>query len=949
MNKEVLEHFAINRDAYAVNRGFYFQYLCVLKKWIEKFLSGEKTNLFTEVDEDIKEVGDKLVFTQVKCYSGKLSLESKEIRKTIFNFFYIYLAEKEKATEIQFVFETNTSVSPKEKLLNAWITELPNISDNIFSLILKKVSEILVRELSKRHKEQQKKFTNNLLEKEAQVEKYNIFKSEINPVTVKNFVKTINWYFGDKAPEIAIYSMYSEIIELLKNEKFQGRPPIILLEVFLSEIYRCSQEKDKSKRVLNSQKIESILYLKDEELKPYINEKLITLLGVQFSDLWKQVEDIQKAQIEQGFKLQEINNVINEKAQSANLAKYLTSLPHLNIDEVFGRIEDVQELLVLIKKNKHIAIKGLGGMGKSTLANFFTHKFEKNYEHIIWISANDNLMKAFLDNEYLVESLGLNRDLKEDAVKRFTRILRILNDVSGNGLMVIDDFKSDADTLRKLKNLKSWQIIITTQAQLPDIVSFIIPKLSFEHAKQLYLKYVPLSQDSDEAFTKLFEEINYNILVLELAAKTISNSIDLNILAFVKYIREQQLDDVDLEIDIENNEDYETVRFFSQLQRIFNIAELNYEDQYDLGFFALLPSNGFQITELVEWYGKDFEKTNKVQFANLINKLHKIGWIERNGDDVFMHKMLKESILYKNRKRKNAFVEYFQQLSWLAKRLHEGISSEASKAIRFLKYGESILESIKEPYRFSVEQPLLIIENEVLTANNWLNLKDDLTTRWKDLIRRAESCLIFDVNSLGSMYNNYALELRRNGEVEKAIYFLEKGINTYEESQGQKIIVPLINLGNFYLEINDMEQFKNTFDKIMNIRKKYKIFDDVTISMQCNLLGIAFQNVEDNVTAIKYFNMAIKEHYLLPQNVRNDINVVIFRNNLAFNYLLNGEKENAKSEISKAIAEFYKLGIKKSTVLTQTLTTFVLILQETGNEMEANQVKEILRKMLEEE
>ena len=87
MNKEVLELLSVNRDAYAVNRGFYFQYLCVLKKWIGNFVNGENIKVFTEVDEDIKEVGDKLVFTQVKCYSGKLSLVSKEIEKTVFNFF----------------------------------------------------------------------------------------------------------------------------------------------------------------------------------------------------------------------------------------------------------------------------------------------------------------------------------------------------------------------------------------------------------------------------------------------------------------------------------------------------------------------------------------------------------------------------------------------------------------------------------------------------------------------------------------------------------------------------------------------------------------------------------------------------------------------------------------------------------------------------------------------
>jgi len=74
-----------NRDAAAVNRGFYYQYLNVLKKWIDNYISDNKADISTEVGDDIKEINGRIVFTQVKCYSSTFNLKSKEIHKALLN------------------------------------------------------------------------------------------------------------------------------------------------------------------------------------------------------------------------------------------------------------------------------------------------------------------------------------------------------------------------------------------------------------------------------------------------------------------------------------------------------------------------------------------------------------------------------------------------------------------------------------------------------------------------------------------------------------------------------------------------------------------------------------------------------------------------------------------------------------------------------------------------
>lgn len=62
--------FKRNTDAIFTNRGFYYQYLSVLKKWVTNFVNDNDTPIYTEVENDIKEIGENYIFTQLKCYSS---------------------------------------------------------------------------------------------------------------------------------------------------------------------------------------------------------------------------------------------------------------------------------------------------------------------------------------------------------------------------------------------------------------------------------------------------------------------------------------------------------------------------------------------------------------------------------------------------------------------------------------------------------------------------------------------------------------------------------------------------------------------------------------------------------------------------------------------------------------------------------------------------------------
>lgn len=76
---EDLSFFIGKRNAIATNRGFYYQYLISLKKWVTNFIDEKNSELLVESGEDIKEEGNINAYSQIKSYSSNFSLQSAHL------------------------------------------------------------------------------------------------------------------------------------------------------------------------------------------------------------------------------------------------------------------------------------------------------------------------------------------------------------------------------------------------------------------------------------------------------------------------------------------------------------------------------------------------------------------------------------------------------------------------------------------------------------------------------------------------------------------------------------------------------------------------------------------------------------------------------------------------------------------------------------------------------
>jgi hypothetical protein len=932
MSNLILQIFDVNTDAVATNRGFYYQYLHVLEKWLRHYIHDENISTLTEVDNDIKEVGSSLIFTQVKCYSTNFSFNSVEIQDSLFHFYLLFLKYEHDST--LFCFSTNTSITKSDKLLAKWCADNSLTDENLQLDCINKVKEILIDAIKKRKNKKLEQLAKSTAEikREEIKNAFDNFKKELEKPSFKSFVKSIRWEFDQVSPEIAIQALHETIYSFLKHPKFGNRPPSLLANVFLSEIYQRSQKENKDERCVNNPLIEKILEHTDDSLHQFVNYK--------FTKLWSIELDLLKVEVEQKFKeIQSIQQKQHiaisalENLKKTAIPKALNLLPDLYSHEVYDWEDFLKKVAHDLKNKKNIAIYAEGGMGKSAFGKKYLKQYKAIYDHIIWIDADDSIANAFIFNELIHKNLNITVSAQDDKQQKFQSILNEIHKIEGNNLMVIDiqQVEGDIVALKQIAALSNWEKLILTRSHLKQIPALKLPRICFETAKILFLSYCNKETISDELFETFFEYIDYNVLVIELTAKTIEYSIDLTLNTLFTGLKEQFMDNYEFNIDIEIHSEHDSIRIFDFLIKKFSFDKLSNNDKYYIEFLSLLPSKNIVIDDLIAIWGIEHYDKNKIEIGNILLSLEKQGLIEYTLDrkGINIHKIIQEVVIYNARKEFNPFVGQIFHIAGLTAKIAEA-NHNPYKSFKFLRYAESLLNSIKEKYRHRCYQPLLILENEVLFSYRFFMNTKANHDKWIRLVDRAEKYqlskkfakistseahLLNDKTNLGTMYNNLGLSYADNKDDGNALIYYEKALKilkTDELKCKKTILLVLSNITKIYLRsynlVNAISSLKNAY----HFRKKYNFYEDDTISIEFVSYAESYMMIGNYNKAIKLLTAGISFHNSLDVAKRNDFYLALYHYHLSRLYILNEQFENTLIQLNLSIQILEDMNLKNS-------------------------------------
>ena len=897
--------FESNTDAFAINRGFYYQYLSLLKKWLENYINGLSEDIYSEVDDDIKQVGEETTFTQVKCYTRHFSFQSKEVRQSLFNFFILFFKNQEN-TKTLFRYVTNTGISKNEKLLRAWC-ENPKLQDkDLVDAILKKIKVLLRKEINKK---KVKKLAKKGID-QSEIQEINLAANELlkfcnEKTSLIKFIKTIKWEFLELDPKAAVKNLNIEIDNLLLGEKFKERSTYFLKAVLLSEIYNCSQEFNEEDRRLSNHKLNNLLNKADEDLQSHINRDFIKSIHY-FNDLIDQKIKNSYGSLDQ--RISAVEKITGSKRVIADLPKMLTLSPASYGKKFYGSAKFIKEFQTKINSQKRISISGKTGTGKSLFLQHFIDENKDQFDHIIYINGSPDISKAFSLDRVLIENLNIKIGRPVEGDELFLMICNELSRIEGNNICVIDDYTKDVKNLKILYSLYNWNLVIISQEELIGLDSekVKLPTINFSVAKKIYERYSQINV-SDKILNQFFQVIDFNPSIIELSSKLIDNSIDFTIETLLDaFSNGKEIEMLNLDISVSDEEN--PVQFLSYLYRKLLPQNLIENEIHLLNFIALLPYEDIKIKDLARICGEEHYKTNIIEITNKVNTLHRKGILEKDRNNLKISRLLQELIIFKEKQTgQNYFMGSILWIIWLYKRIDEVSQSDPTKSYKYLKYAESILTRIQEPFRESLFQPLLLLENALLNAYSWQETYNDLHTRWVGLGQRALSYLGEDDGNLGVILNNVALSYSNQNDAKIAIELYKKAIDTFTKVVKYDTTDMLINTySNLFFTMtyfSESQGLDSTLKTVRNIIKKSEPDQNIAfIAAFHNTEAFYFKEKNENEKALESYEKAISCYKKLPDSNRNNLYFIAFYFSALELIILKGEHKKVETyliEISK--------------------------------------------------
>lgn len=214
--------FAKETDAVETVRGFKFQELKTLEAWLRNKNNGTAEIIYCDYEEDIfhRDLSAfKATFKQLKLYSSKnFSFASTEIKKALAHFFMLFVKGEYLLDDIEFVFETNTSIAAKKGdndavLLREWAACESAPQGDLLQRCAAKLKHILDAYVTEQYDNIKKENSTDLDNVKLMYEKLPFEIWEI-------FAKSIRWNFTGISPEQALNNSITTIKNSIEELTF---------------------------------------------------------------------------------------------------------------------------------------------------------------------------------------------------------------------------------------------------------------------------------------------------------------------------------------------------------------------------------------------------------------------------------------------------------------------------------------------------------------------------------------------------------------------------------------------------------------------------------------------------------------------------------------------------------------------------------------------------------
>lgn len=311
-----------------------------------------------------------------------------------------------------------------------------------------------------------------------------------------------------------------------------------------------------------------------------------------------------------------------------------------------SRNKELKELQRDMLKGKHpLFIFGIGGIGKTELANEFAREQIKNGTPAYLVTFKGSMRETVLSMKFSgYESAA--QGTEED----YQRRLDMLKEDYRGCLLIVDNFDDDEKNISTLQcdpayndvvNGSGMKILFTTRSR-PDEITKELSPLSEEDAMKLFKSISPVAKDDEPIVRELIRETDCHPMTIELLAKTREDSWQVvSYKELLLRLRHRNIDDKNLPaVSVKKNLTEREAKIYGHLKALFDLYKLGEAYRQAICHVTLLPIDGFDAVTFV--LNEDADK--RIQLKNLESH----SWIRRRKEEnlLYIHPLIRS--VFKN-------------------------------------------------------------------------------------------------------------------------------------------------------------------------------------------------------------------------------------------------------------------------------------------------------------
>jgi tetratricopeptide (TPR) repeat protein len=412
-----------------------------------------------------------------------------------------------------------------------------------------------------------------------------------------------------------------------------------------------------------------------------------------------------------------------------------------------------------------LLLNGIGGMGKTALANQLRYQIGDQYDHVIWT----NLQNVTTDDEQplrnhlLYNSIQLHQDLgigdvlrsERDETQKWAIIVRALRQLGSNVLWIIDNaHQQDQSAIKALPD--NCHILLTSRHTIGDISTHYVDELNPNDALDLFKHYYK-RPDDDQIILDVCGAVGYHALSVELLAKTLNELPNKGVSFLLQELKNRGIN-INRQQQIWTDYAQRETYLNECLLAAFDLGKLR--EQTDLHgllrFFCLMPYQDVAYA-VVQQLTQTVGDTAEDQLLRHLQQLSKLGWLKPNQINWF-------GTTQKSWKMHTVIQDIVQQQLGHDESLEDGVA-DVLRTVAFGYYEEN--EITAQEWRSFLEAMVKKVDREVMpiawcysSLSSLLNAMghyDKALLNQQKALNIAEQILPAQHLDLTSLYNNIGL------------------------------------------------------------------------------------------------------------------------------------------------------------------------------------------------